>query len=66
LYLRQTNILNVSDMEKSIYRTTFGLRFPLLLGLEVAAEASADYDGGAAPGKEKLDEAVKFRIGYNW
>jgi hypothetical protein len=66
LYLRQTNILNVSDMDKSIYRTTFGLRFPLLLGLEVAAEASADYDGGAAPGKEKLDEAVKFRIGYNW
>ena len=66
LYLRQTNILNVSDMDKSIYRTTFGLRFPLLLGLEVAAEASADYDGGAAPGKEKLDEAVRFRIGYNW
>ena len=66
LYLRQTNILNVSDMDKSIYRTTFGLRFPLLLGLEVAAEASADYDGGAAPGKEKLDETVRFRIGYNW
>ena len=66
LYLRQTNILNVSDMDKSIYRTTFGLRFPLLLGLEVAAEASADYDGGAAPGKEKLDEAVRFRIGYTW
>ena len=66
LYLRQTNILNVSDMDKSIYRTTFGLRFPLLFGLEAAAEASADYDGGAAPGKEKLDEALRFRIGYNW
>ena len=66
LYLRQTNILNVSDMDKSIYRTTFGLRFPLLFGLEAAAEASADYDGGAAPGKEKLDEAVRFRIGYTW
>jgi hypothetical protein len=66
LYLRQTNILNVSDMEKSIYRTTFGLRFPLLFGLEAAAEASADYDGGAAPGKEKLDEALRFRVGYKW
>ena len=66
LYLRQTNILNVSDMDKSIYRTTFGLRFPLLFGLEAAAEASADYDGGAAPGKEKLDEALRFRIGYTW
>ena len=66
LYLRQTNILNVSDMEKSIYRTTFGLRFPLLFGLEAAAEASADYDGGAAPGKEKLDEALRLRVGYKW
>jgi putative salt-induced outer membrane protein YdiY len=66
LYFRQINIVNLSSMEKSIYRTTFGLRFPLLLGLEAAAEATADYDGGAAEGKEKLDETLKFRIGYRW
>ncbi len=66
LYLRQVNIFNVFDMDKSIYRTTFGLRFPLLFGLEAAAEASADYDGGAAPGKGELDEAFKFRVGYRW
>mgnify|MGYP001449300549 CR=1 FL=1 len=34
--------------------------------LEVAAEATADYDGGAAHSKEKLDETLKFRIGYTW
>ena len=33
---------------------------------EAAAEASADYDGGAAEGKDKLDEALKFRVGYTW
>ena len=66
LYFRQVNIVNLSSMEKSIYRTALGLRFPLLLGLEGAAEATADYDGGAAEGKEKLDEAFKFRVGYSW
>ena len=66
LYLRQVNIINLSSAEKSIYRTKLGLRFPLFLGLEAAAEASADYDGGAADGKEKLDETLKFRIGYTW
>ena len=66
LYFRQVNLVNLSSFEQSIYRTTIGLRFPLLFGLEAAAEASADYDGGAAEGKEKLDEALKFRIGYTW
>ena len=66
LYFRQVNLVNLSSFEQSIYRTTMGLRFPLLFGLEAAAEASADYDGGAAEGKEKLEEALKFRIGYTW
>ena len=66
LYFRQANIVNLASAEKSIYRTNLGLRFPLFLGLEAAAEASADYDGGAAEGKDKLDESLKFRIGYTW
>ena len=66
LYFRQVNIVNLESAEKSIYRTKVGLRFPLFLGLEAAAEASADYDGGAPEGKEKLDETLKFRVGYTW
>ena len=66
LYFRQANIVNLSSAEKSIYRTKVGLRFPLFVGLEAAAEATADYDGGAAEGKEKLDQTLKFRIGYTW
>ena len=66
LYFRQVNIINLESAEKSIYRTKLGLRFPLFLGLETAAEASADYDGGAPEGKEKLDETLKFRVGYTW
>ena len=66
VYFRQANIINLSSAQKSIYRTKVGLRFPLLLGLEAAAEATADYDGGAAEGKQKLDQTLKFRIGYTW
>jgi len=66
LYFRQVNIINLESAQKSIYRTKVGLRFPLFLGLEAAAEASADYDGSAPEGKEKLDETLKFRIGYTW
>ena len=66
LYFRQANIVNLQSTEKSIYRTKVGLRFPLFLGLEGAAEATADYDGGAADGKENLDKTLKLRIGYTW
>ena len=66
LYFRQVNIINLESAEQSIYRTKVGLRFPLFLGLEAAAEASADYDGSAPEGKEKLDESLKFRVGYTW
>ena len=66
LYFRQASIVNLQSTEESIYRTKVGLRFPLFLGLEGAAEATADYDGGAANGKEKLDKTLKFRIGYTW
>jgi len=59
-------IMNLSSMNKSIYRTTAGLRFPLLLGFEAAAEVSADYDGGAAEGKKTHDETLTFRVGYKW
>ena len=65
-YFRQVNIINLESAEKSIYRTKVGLQFPLFLGLEAAAEPSADYDGGASKGKERLDETLKFRVGYTW
>ena len=58
--------MNFSSMSKSIFRTTVGLRFPLLLGFEAAAEMSSDYDGGAAEGKNNHDEALKLRVGYQW
>ena len=64
LHFRQVKIVNLSPMHKSIYRTTVGLRFPLLSAFEATADAKADYDGAAAEGKEELDEALNFRAGY--
>ena len=37
LHFRQVNIVNLSPMQKSIYRTTVGLRFPLLSGFDATA-----------------------------
>ena len=66
LYLRQISIVNLTEFGESLYKTTIGLSFPLLTGLEAAAEISADYDGGAADRKDKLDQTYRFRVGYTW
>ena len=66
LYSRQVNIVELPSIQKSISRTTVGLRFPLLLGLEAAAEATANFHGCVADGKERPHEALNFMIGYIW
>ena len=66
LYLTHVGILNLEDANQVILNTTFGLAFPLVFGLEGAAEIRLDYDGGAAEGKENLDQVYGFRVGYSW
>ena len=62
-----------SDQDKELLTTEQEKRAPSSIMvadgevvLEEAAEATADYGGGAADGNEKLDETLKFRIGYIW
>jgi len=66
LYLDHIGIWNLDETEDIILNTTFGLAFPLLFGLEGAAEVLLEYDSGAVEGVEELDETYKFRIGYTW
>ena len=66
LYSRQVNIVKLSSIKKSISLTTVGLRLPLLRGLEAAAEATANFLGCVADGKERPHEALHFMIGYIW
>lgn len=66
LYLRHVGIVDVEDANQLILKTTAGLAFPLLYGLEAAAEVTVDYDGTAADDREEVDEVYKLRIGYAW
>ena len=66
LYIDQLGIWNLDETSDVIVNTTFGLGFPLLFGLEAAAEVRLDYDSGAVEGVEELDETYALRIGYAW
>ena len=63
LYSRQVNIVKLSSIKKSISLTPVGLRLPLLLGLEAAAEATVNFHCGVADGKERPHEALNFMFG---
>ena len=66
IYLRHTGILDLENSSDVILKNTLGLAFPLLYGLEAAAEITVDYDGTAAADREEIDETYKVRVGYAW
>ena len=66
LYSNHDALWNLDETSDIVLNTAFGLSFPLLGSLEAAAEILYEYDSGAIPGIEKLDETYNFRIGYTW
>ena len=66
VYLTHVGIVNLSDDNSLLLNTTLGFGFPLLFGLDAAAEFKVDYDGAAAVGKESVDQSYNLRVGYSW
>jgi hypothetical protein len=66
LYFDQIGIWNLKDTSDVIINSTFGLSYPLLWQLEAAAEILLEYDSGAVPGVDELDQTYNFRLGYTW
>jgi hypothetical protein len=66
LYLNNDGVLNLNDTADSLVNTTFGIRFPLIYGLQAAAEAKWEYDGGAAEDVDDTDETYNLKLGYKW
>ncbi len=66
LYLDHTGIWNLDEAENIVLKTTIGIAFPLLKGIEGAAEVSWDLNTGAVEGTEELDETYRLRLGYSW
>ncbi|RLQ23421.1 DUF481 domain-containing protein [Seongchinamella sediminis] len=66
LYFDQRGIWNLDQTSDVVIDTAVGLSFPLLWGLEAAAEILWEYDSGAVEGVEEMDETYRLRIGYRW
>jgi hypothetical protein len=66
LYFDQSGLLSLEDTSDVVVDTTFGLAFPLLWGLEAAAEVLLEYDSGAVDDVDELDQTYKVRLGYAW
>jgi hypothetical protein len=66
LYFDHKGILNLDEIDNLVLKNTFGLAFPLLYGVEAAAEVVLDINTGAVAGTEKLDETYRVRLGYKW
>lgn len=65
-YVSSDGVYNFSNADELIANTTLGVRFPLLYGIEAAAEALYEYDGGAVEGVDDMDETYKVKLGYRW
>lgn len=66
LYVDNSGVLNLNETSDNIVNTVLGIRFPLIYGLQAAAEAKWEYDGGAAEGVDDTDETYSFKLGYKW
>jgi putative salt-induced outer membrane protein YdiY len=66
LYYTQKGILNLDELENLVLNNTLGVAFPLIYGLEGAAEVVWNINTGAVEGTEEIDETYRLRIGYSW
>lgn len=66
LYLDHNGILNLDEAENVVLNTTIGVAFPLVGGIEGAAEVMWNINTGAVAGTEEVDQAYRFRLGYSW
>jgi putative salt-induced outer membrane protein YdiY len=65
-YHRHWGVWNVEETDDVVMDSWTGLRFPLLAGFVASTELRAEYDSGAAKGKDELDTTFKFKLGYEW
>ena len=59
-------LTDITDSERSFFRSQTGLRVPLLQRLLATAQLNADFDNKPAPGKTKSDRTYLFTLGYQW
>jgi hypothetical protein len=63
IYFTQNGILNFEQLDNLVLKNTLGIAFPLLYGIEGAAEFVYDINTGAVEGTEKVDQTYRLRLG---
>lgn len=66
LYFDHSGIWNLDETDNIVLKNTLGIAFPLLGGIEGAAEVVWDINTGAVDGTEEVDETYRLRLGYSW
>ncbi len=66
LYLTHKGIWDLDSLEDIVLDTRIGLKIPLLMNIQAAAEYSLEYDSGAVAGVDEIDQSLKVRFGYRW
>jgi len=66
LYLTHKGIWDLDSLSDVILDTRIGLKIPLMMNIQAAAEYSLEYDSGAVDGVDEIDQSLKVRFGYRW
>ncbi len=66
LYLNHKGIWDLDSLSDMVLDTRIGLKIPLMMNIQAAAEYSVEYDSGAVDGVDEIDQSLKVRFGYRW
>lgn len=66
LYLNHKGIWDLDSLSDVVLDTRIGLKIPLMMNIQAAAEYSLEYDSGAVDGVDEIDQSIKVRFGYRW
>lgn len=65
-YVKHKGIWDLNNLDEVILDTRFGLKIPLMMNIQAAAEYNIEYDSGAVDGVDEIDQSLKVRFGYRW
>jgi len=66
LYVNHKGIWDLDSLSDVVLDTRIGIKIPLMMNIQAAAEYSLEYDSGAVDGVDEIDQSIKVRFGYRW
>ncbi len=66
LFHRNETLVSLDNVDKLLFRSRTGVRFPLLERLSGTVQLNFDYDRSPQPGNRRSDWTYLFTLGYTW